>query len=78
MEENRKNDVYKNEEKFLIQMHSQAKTSSTKLPEVHGVRKELNPNLRPEKQHTMPKKGMTERPHMGQGRAGLRIDNFQR
>ena len=72
MEENRKIDVCKNEGKFLIQMHSQAKTSSTKLPEVHGVRKELDPNLRPEKQHTMPKKGMTERPHIGQGRAGLR------
>ena len=53
-------------------MCSQAKTSSTKLPEVHGVRKELNPNLRPEKQHAMPKKGATERPHIGQGRAGLR------
>ena len=53
-------------------MHSQTKTSGTKLLEVHGVRKELNPNLRPEKQHTMPKKGMTERPHIGQGRAGLR------
>ena len=62
----------KNEGKFLIQTHSQAKTSSTKLPEVHGVRKELNPNLRPEKQHAMPKKGMTERPCIGQGRAGLR------
>ena len=52
----------KNEKKFLIQTCSQAKTSSTKLPEVHGVRKELNPNLRPEKQHAMPKKGMTEKP----------------
>ena len=72
MEENRKIDVCKNEEKFLIQMCSQAKTSITKLLEVHGVRKELNPNLRPEKQHAMPKTGMTERPHMGQGRAGLR------
>ena len=61
-----------NEEKFLIQTCSQAKTSGTKLPEVHGIRKELNPNLRPEKQHTMPKKGMTERPCIGQGRAGLR------
>ena len=71
MEENRKIDVCKNEEKFLIQTWSQAKTSSTKLPEVHGVMKELNPNLRPEKQHTMPKKGMTERPHIGQGRARL-------
>ena len=56
LEENRKIDACKNEEKFLIQMCSQAKTSSTKLPEVYGVRKDLNPNLRPEKQHTMPQK----------------------
>ena len=56
----------------MIQTHSQAKTSGTKLPEVHGVGKELNPNLRPEKQHAMSKKGMTEKLHIGQGRAGLR------
>ena len=55
-----------------IQTCSQAKTSGTKLLEVHGVRKELNPNLRPEKQHAMPKEGMTERLCIGQGRAGLR------
>ena len=30
--------------------------SGAKLLEVHGVRKELDPNLRPEQQHTMPKK----------------------
>ena len=53
-------------------MCSQAKTRGTKLPEVHGVRKELNPNLRPEKQHAIPKKGMTERLCIGQGRTGLR------
>ena len=53
-------------------MQSQVKTSGTKLPEVHRVKKKLNPNLRPEKQHAMPKKGMTERLHIGQGRAGLR------
>ena len=46
--------------------------SSTKLPEVHRVRKELNPNLRPEKQHAMPKKGIREKLQIGQGRAGLR------
>ena len=46
--------------------------SGTKLAEVHGIGKELNPNLRPEKQHTMTKKGITESLHMGQGRAGLR------
>ena len=39
---------------------------------MHGIRKELNPNLRPEKQHAMPKKGMKERLCIGQGRAGLR------
>ena len=77
MEENRKVDACinfpcKNENKFLLQIRSQAKMSSTKLPEVHRVRKELNPNLRPEKQHAMPKKGMTEMPHIGHGRAGLR------
>ena len=47
-----------------------AKTSGTKLLEVHGVEKSLNPNLRPEKQHAIPKQGKSERPQMGQGRAG--------
>ena len=37
-----------------------------------GVRKKLDPNMRPEKQHALPKKEVTERPHIGQGRAGLR------
>ena len=46
--------------------------SSTKLLEVHRVRKKPNPNLRLEKQHAMPKKGMTEKLHIGQARAGLR------
>ena len=73
MEENIDVDICKkNEEKFLIQTCSQAKMSGTKLPEVHGVRKVLDPNLRPEKQHAMPKKGITEKPHISQGRAGLR------
>ena len=57
-------------DKYLIQMHSQAKSSAIKLPEVHGVRKNLDPNLRPEKQHTLPKQGHLERPHIGKGRAG--------
>ena len=72
LEENRKIDVCKNEEKFLIQICSQAKRSGTKLPEVHGVGKELNPNLRPEKQHTITKKGIAEKLRIGQGRGGLR------
>ena len=62
----------KSEGKFLIQMHTQAKMSGTTLPEVHGVRKKLDPNVRPEKQHALPKKEVTERPRIGQGRAELR------
>ena len=46
--------------------------SGTTFPEVHRVRKKLDPNMRPEKQHALPKKGVTERPLIGQGRAGLR------
>ena len=56
--------------KYLIQTHSQAKTSGIKLPEVNEVRKSLDPNLRSEKQHTFPKQGKLVRPQIGQGRAG--------
>ena len=55
---------------YLIQIRSQVKSSDIKLLEVHGVRKNLDPNLKPEKQHTLPKQGSLERPHIGQGRAG--------
>ena len=43
-----------------------------KLPEVDGVEKSPNPNLRPENQHAITKQGKPERPWMGQGRAGSR------
>ena len=56
--------------KYLVKRHSQAKASGAKLLEVHGVEKSLNPNLRPEKQHAIPKQGKCERPQMGQGREG--------
>ena len=73
LEDNRNFNICKNnDEKYLIQTCSQAKTSSTKLREVHGIKKELDPNLRPEKQHAMPKQGISEKPWVGQGRAGLR------
>ena len=58
------------DDKYLIQMRLQAKSSGIKLLEVHGVRKNLDPNLKPEKQHTLPKQGNLERPCIGQGRAG--------
>ena len=57
------------DDKYLIQMQSQAKSSGIKLPEVHGVEKSLNPNLRPKKWHTFPKQGNLERLHIDQGRA---------
>ena len=73
MENNRNIEICKNNnEKYLIQTHSQAKSNSTKLPVVHGVRKELNPNLRPEKQHAKPKQGISEKLWVAQGKAGLR------
>ena len=56
-------------DKYLIQTQSQAKSSGIKLLEVHGVRKILDPNLRSEKQHTLPKQGNLERLCIGQGRA---------
>ena len=62
-------DNYYNE-KYFSQTRSQAKSSGIKLPEVHGVGKNLDPNLKPEKQCTIPKQGSKERPCIGQGRAG--------
>ena len=56
-------------DKYLIQRQSQAKSSGIKCLEVHGVRKNLDPNLRPEKQHALPKQGSLERLCVGQGRA---------
>ena len=38
-------DTYYNE-KYLIQTRSQAKSSGIKLPKIHGVGKNLDPNLR--------------------------------
>ena len=58
------------DDKYLIQMRSQAKSNGIKLLEVHGVRKNLDPNLKPERQHTLPKQGSMERPCVGQARAG--------
>ena len=61
-----------NIENYLIQTRFQARSSGIKLPEVHGMGKNLDPKLKPEKQHAISKQGNMERPHIGQGRAGLR------
>ena len=64
-------DNYYNE-KYLIQTRSQVKTSGIKLPEVHGMRKNVDPNLKPEKQHAISKQGSMEMLCIGQGRVGSR------
>ena len=65
-------DNYYNIEKYLVQTRSQARSSGTKLLEVHGMGRNLDPNLKPEKQHAISKQGMIERLCIGQGRIGLR------
>ena len=64
-------DNYSNE-KYLIQTGLQAKSSGIKLLEVHGMGKNLDHNLKPEKQHAIPKQGNMERSCIGQRRAGSR------
>ena len=64
--------------KYLVQTRSQAKSSGIKLPEVHGIGKELDLNKLPEKQviKTIVAAeviGSSQiKPRLGQGRAGLR------
>ena len=57
---------------YLVQTISQARSDGIKLPEVHGVRKNLDPNIKMEKQHANPIKGSVVKPCIGQGRAGLK------
>ena len=66
------NDNYYNIEKYYVQTRSQARSSGIKLPEVHGMRKNLYPNVKPYKQHAIPKQGSAERQCTGQEGAGLR------
>ena len=40
--------VEEEESKYLVQTHSQTKSSGTKIPEVHGAQKGIDPNLTPE------------------------------
>ena len=63
---------YYNIENYLVQTRSQARSSGIKLLEVYGVGKNLDPNIKPEKQHANSIKDSIEKPHIGQGRAELR------
>ena len=70
--------------KYLVQTRSQAKASGIILPEIHGIDKGKEPNVRPEKQITKPvvilqthilsdtKTISHIKPRIGQGRAGLK------
>ena len=63
---------YYNTENYLVQTRSQARSSRIKFPKVHAMGKNLDPNIKPEKQHANPIKGSVVKPHIGQGRAGLK------
>ena len=63
---------YNKIDSYLVQTRSQAKSSGIKPLEVHGVRKNLDPNIKPEKQHANPINGSVVKLHIGQGRVGLK------
>ena len=63
---------YYNIDSHLVQTKSQTRSSGIKLQEVHGMRKNLDPNIKPEKQHANPIKGSVVKLHVGQGRTGLK------
>ena len=44
-------------ENYLVQTQSLTRSSGIKLPEVHGVSKNLDPNIQPQKQIVRPFKG---------------------
>ena len=45
---------YYNIDSYLVQTRSQARSSGIKLPEVHGMRKNLDPNIKPENNMPIP------------------------
>ena len=57
---------------YLVQTRSQARSSGIKLTEVHGMRKNLDPNMKLERQHANPIQGSVVKLCIGQGRAGLK------
>ena len=59
-------------ENYLVQTRSQARSIGIKLSEVHDMGKNLDPSIKPEKQHANPIKGSKEKPCICQGRAGLK------
>ena len=60
-----------NESRYFVQTYSQAKDSGIKLPEVHSVDKDINPNIRPERQ-ILKSQNSANKPKLGQGRDSLK------
>ena len=60
-----------NESRCLGQTHSQAKIIGIKLPEVHGVDKGINPDIKPERQ-VLKSKNSANKPKLGQERECFR------
>ena len=56
----------------MVQTRAWTRSSGIKLPEAHGVRKNLDPGIKLEKQHANPIKASVVKPHIGQGRVGLK------
>ena len=50
---------------YLVQTRSQARSGGIKPLEVHGMRKNLDPNMKPERQHANPTKGSVVKLHIG-------------
>ena len=55
---------YYNTEIYLVQKRSQARSSDIKPPEVDSMGKNLDPSMKPEKQHANPIKGSVEKEAM--------------
>ena len=64
------------DDKYVVQTRSQAKSSGVKVPDVHGIEKSLDPYVKPERQKSikppMDKRLPIPMPRIGQGRAGIR------
>ena len=63
---------YYNTENYLVLTRSQARSSGIKLLDVHGMGKNLDLNIEPERQHANPIKGSIEKAYIGPGRAGVK------
>ena len=57
---------------YLVQTRSRARSNGIKLPEGHGMRKNLDSKMKPERQHANPIKGSVVKLCIVQGRAGLK------